>query len=175
VSASERHRCDGVARDLRRLRKHLFSVLSALMLWLVFDGQRRGDDCGGSKSHSRGAGTQQQRVSRGDASSVLCVRPTSPARSSSASSYLLSRCVPQDRLLRENSGSPGSRPGRFGACAGSTTAPGRAMPRASGIDRVAFRTGSRRRHPGLLLFTAQCPARTCPCQRFAHALTSAHA
>ena len=53
--------------------------------------------------------------------------------------------------------------------------PGWIKPRDSSLTHVAFHPGSRRLHPGLLLFTDECPARICPCQRFAHVLTDMHA
>ena len=99
-------------------------------------------------------------------SSILRSHPTSSSRASSACGFRPFRCGPQFHLLRATRGSPSSRVQSVLACMGSSTTPGRTDARALAPARVAFRFGSHRRHPGLLVFEAHYPARLSPYQRF---------
>ena len=100
-------------------------------------------------------------------SSIVRSHPTSSSRASSGYGFRPFRCGPQFHLLRATRGSPSSRVQSVLACMGSSTTPGRTDARALAPAHVAFRFGSHRRHPGLLVFEAQYPARLSPCQRFA--------
>src|SRR5262245_47438085 len=51
------------------------------------------------------------------------------------------------RWARADAGPPGSRTQCFRACQGSSTPPGRPIPRHNGVVRVAFRVFGARRHP----------------------------
>jgi len=51
------------------------------------------------------------------------------------------------RWARADAGPPGSRPHCCRACQGSSTPPGRPIPRHNGVVRVAFRVFGARRHP----------------------------
>jgi hypothetical protein len=61
------------------------------------------------------------------------------------------------RWSRPGAGPPGSRTQCFRACQGSSTPPGRPIPRHTGMVRVAFRVFGARRHPGIARFRGSIP------------------
>jgi hypothetical protein len=61
------------------------------------------------------------------------------------------------RWSRPGAGPPGSRTQCFRACQGSSTPPGRPLPRHTGMGRVAFRVFGARRHPGIARFRGSIP------------------
>ena len=61
------------------------------------------------------------------------------------------------RSARPDAGPPGSRTQCFRACQGSSTPPGRPIPRHIGVVRVAFRVLGARRHPKKRRFRGSIP------------------